>query len=467
MVDFTLLHHGATRGVTGSCHELRVGDAGLLVDCGLFQGAEAADGSGGPRIDFPVAQLRALVLTHVHIDHCGRLPYLWAAGFDGPIYCSEPSAQLLPLVLEDALKVGVTRDARILRGVRARLQQRLRPLPYGQWQALDGLPVQVRLRRAGHILGSAYVECRVGRARATTLLFSGDLGAPHTPLLPAPEPAHGADVVVLEPTYGDRDHADRRLRRQRLQRVIERALADRGAVLVPAFSIGRTQELLYELEGIIHAARQRPATRGLPWQELDIVVDSPLAARFTAAYRRLRPYWDAEARRRVRAGRHPLDFAQLTTINSHAQHLRLVELLRKSARPSVVLAAGGMAQGGRIVNHLKALLPDPRTNVLFVGYQAAGTPGRAIQQYGPQGGWVDLDGERITIRAGIHTVAGYSAHAGQSDLVRFVARMRRVPREVRLVHGEAGAKRALGQQLARLGKGIAVKIPQPGPGVRR
>lgn len=459
MEGYSLLHHGATGGVTGSCHELRVGAGGLLVDCGLFQGAEAASGGGDPRIDFPVGHLRALVLTHVHIDHCGRLPYLWAAGFDGPIYCSEPSAQLLPLVLEDALKVGVTRDARILRGVRARLRQRLRPLPYGQWQALDGLPLQLRLRRAGHILGSAYVECRVGRARATTLLFSGDLGAPHTPLLPAPEPAHGADVVVLESTYGDRDHADRRQRRQRLQRVIERALADRGAVLVPAFSIGRTQELLYELEGIIHAARQRPATRGLPWQELDIVVDSPLAARFTAAYRRLRPYWDAEARRRMRAGRHPLDFAQLTTIGSHAQHLRLVELLRKSARPCVVLAAGGMAQGGRMVNHLKALLPDPRTNVLFVGYQAAGTPGRAIQQYGPQGGWVDLDGERITIRAGIHTVAGYSAHAGQSDLVRFVARMRRVPREVRLVHGEEGAKRALKRRLEALGRGIAVTIP--------
>ncbi|HEY5791447.1 MAG TPA: MBL fold metallo-hydrolase [Gammaproteobacteria bacterium] len=486
MDGVSVLHHGATRGVTGSCHELRIGEAGLLVDCGLFQGVEnAAAGNGDPRIDFPVAHLRALVLTHVHIDHCGRLPHLWAAGFDGPVYCSEPSAILLPLVLEDALKVGVSRDARLLREAQARLRRSLRPLAYGTWHALDRLPLSIRLQPAGHILGSAYVECRVrplpGRqgsesaeptstpltrslppptpGRPFSVLFSGDLGPPHTPLLPAPKPPYGADVVVLESTYGDRDHDDRRTRRQRLQAVIELALRDRGAVLVPAFSIGRTQELLYELEGIIHAARERPATRGLPWQELDIVVDSPLAARFTRAYRKLRPFWDAEAKRRVRAGRHPLAFAQLTTIDDHAQHLRLVELLRKTARPCVVLAAGGMCQGGRIVNHLKALLGDPRTNVLFVGYQAQGTPGRAIQQYGPQGGWVELDGERITVRAGIHTVGGYSAHAGQRDLVRFVRRMRHPPRQVRLVHGDPEAKRALQRELDGLELPIEIVIP--------
>jgi metallo-beta-lactamase family protein len=460
-IDYTLHHHGAVDGVTGSCHELRAGEHGLLVDCGLFQGAETdTRGHGDPLLDFPIDHIRALVVTHVHIDHVGRLPYLWAAGFRGPIYCSEPSARLLPLVLEDALKVGVTRDRELIDACLARLRRQLRPLPYGAWSAVDGTPFHLKLQPAGHILGSAWVQCRVGPARNDpTVVFSGDLGAPYAPLLAAPKSPWRAECVVLESTYGDRDHAGRRTRRARLQRVIERALADRGAVLIPAFSIGRTQELLYELEGIVHAARERRAAPRLPWNELDIILDSPLASRFTRAYRQLRRYWDAEARHRVHQGRHPLAFDTLSTIDSHAQHLKCVDLLRRTARPCVVLAAGGMCQGGRIVDYLAALLGDPRSNVLFVGYQAAGTPGRAIQQYGPRGGWVELDGQRIEIRAGVETLSGYSAHAGQRDLVRFVRRMRHPPREVRLVHGEAGAKRALKKEIEALGQGIEVLIP--------
>jgi len=229
--------------------------------------------------------------------------------------------------------------------------------------------------------------------------------------------------------------------------VVERALSDRGTLLIPAFSIGRTQELLYELEAIIHRCGPRPAARGLPWNELEIVVDSPLAARFTDAYRRLRPWWDREALRRVRTGRHPLAFEQITTIDSHADHLRTVDYLRASGRPTVVIAASGMCAGGRIVNYLKALLGDPRTDVAFVGYQAQGTPGRDIQRYGPQGGYVLLDGQRIDIRARIHTLTGYSAHADRDDLVRFVRRMRRPPTEIRIVHGDSEAKQALAAAL--------------------
>ncbi len=189
----------------------------------------------------------------------------------------------------------------------------------------------------------------------------------------------------------------------------EHALANQGTVLIPAFSIGRTQELLYELEEIIHRNRERRAAPGVSWEDLDIVVDSPLAADFTAGYARLREHWDNEARRKLTAGRHPLAFEQLTTIDDHATHLRSVEYLSRSARPAIVIAASGMCSGGRIVNYLKAMLGDPRHDVLFVGYQAAGTPGRAIQTYGPRGGYVDLDGRRIDIHAGIHTLGGYSA----------------------------------------------------------
>jgi len=399
------------------------------------------------------------VVTHVHLDHVGRIPYLLGAGFKGPIYCSEPSALLLPLMLEDAVKIGISRDQRLIEGFLDLLKTRLIPLPYGQWQPLatDSAPdVAIRLQPAGHILGSAYVEVRCpategGASRELRVVFSGDLGAPYTPLLPAPRSPYRADLLVLESTYGDRLHEGRKERRLKLQQVIERALRDRGVVLVPAFSIGRTQELLYELEEIIFRCRTRQAADGMPWDDLEIIVDSPLASRFTEAYRQLLPFWDAEAQKRVRAGRHPLSFEQLTTIDSHADHENTVAYLRKTARPCVVIAAGGMCSGGRIVNYLKALLGDSRTDVLFVGYQAAGTPGRDIQEYGPQGGYVVFDGQHYPIRARIHSISGYSAHSDQKNLVDFVRRMRYKPKEIRLVHGEDSARKALEAALQQTG----------------
>jgi metallo-beta-lactamase family protein len=461
-----ILHHGAVDGVTGSCHELTLDDGrSILIDCGLFQGAEtAANGTAGAeqlQIEFPVERVLALVVTHVHIDHVGRLPYLLAAGFKGPILCSQASAELLPLVLEDALKVGVTRDARLIASVLDLLRARIIALPHAHWFTLaEGDPgLRIRLQPAGHILGSVYVECDLRQGGQTQrLLFSGDLGAPYTPLLPAPKSPYRADVVVLESTYGDRLHEDRRDRRRRLRAIVEHAFENGGTLLIPAFSIGRTQELLYELEAIIHQYRRRRLTAGRTWDDVEIVLDSPLAADFTAGYARLRAHWDREAKRRLQSGRHPLDFEQVLTVTDHATHLRTVEYLTRSARAAIVIAASGMCAGGRIVNYLKAMLGDPRHDVLFVGYQAAGTPGRAIQRYGPRGGYVDLDGQRYDIRAGIHTLGGYSAHADQKDLINFIGRMRVKPREVILVHGETGAKQSLQAALRARFAGMEVRI---------
>ncbi|OAN90194.1 MBL fold hydrolase [Marinobacter sp. EhC06] len=443
----SISHHGATSGVTGSCHELTLGQgaqkSGILIDCGLFQGQDEGRGASASdlSIDFPIEHIRALVVTHVHIDHVGRIPYLLAAGFDGPIICSEPSAIMLPEILEDALKIGFTRDRQLIERVLGLIRSRLVPVPYGQWHSLlaeDDCSLSVRLQRAGHILGSAYVECDVVEGDvAERIVFSGDLGAPHAPLLPAPQSPERADRLVIESTYGDKDHEDRETRRYRLKAVLEHALEDGGTVLVPAFSIGRTQELLYEIEGLIHEFG------GELWSNLEIVVDSPLVAEFTRIYRDLKPYWDAEATDLVRQGRHPLSFEQLTVINSHEDHLNAVDYLARSHRPCVVLAGSGMCAGGRVVNYLKAMLGDKRNDVLFVGYQAAGTPGRDILTYGHRGGWVELDDERYDIRARIHQVGGYSAHAGQSDLVAFVAGIPVPPREIRIVHGDSVAKLAL------------------------
>jgi metallo-beta-lactamase family protein len=446
-------HHGGADGVTGSCHRYIAGpDHAFLVDCGLFQGQDAdhLDSLEQHQIHFDLSAVFALIVTHVHIDHIGRLPYLMAAGFKGPIYCSEPSAKLLPLVIEDALKIGFTRDARLINQFLDTVNQQLKPLPYRQWHTIlddEQRKVRIKLQRAGHILGSAYVEVDqldkpTGQSHRT--VFSGDLGAPYAPLLPAPKSPYKADTLIIESTYGNRTHESRKDRRLKLKAAIEHALKNDGTVIIPAFSIGRTQELLYELEDLIYRG-------GETWQKMEIIVDSPLAAKFTQVYRELKPFWDAEAQKRLKAGRHPLSFDNLYTVNSHEEHLQTVDYLAKTGRPAIVLAASGMAAGGRVVNYLKAMLEDERHQVLFVGYQAQGTPGRAIQQYGPTHGWVELDGERRTIRAGVTTIGGYSAHADQNDLVHFVKRMKQWPSTIRLVHGDWDARQALKEKYQALG----------------
>ncbi|TWX72964.1 MBL fold metallo-hydrolase RNA specificity domain-containing protein [Colwellia sp. C1TZA3] len=501
-MDFTakVIHHGAVNGVTGSCHQLVINSAtSILVDCGLFQGAEVAGKSAaaGLTIDFDISHITALIVTHCHIDHVGRIPYLLAAGFTGPIFCTEASASLLPLVIEDALKVGVTRDRALIAACLKLLNQQIKPIAYKQWfklpvntslslaanhanSPLGYQQAKAKFQPAGHILGSAYVEVDLAmpfpsvipsvisaavvaensaeqplgkqltsshRKRSTDkhrVVFSGDLGAPYAPLLPAPKSPYRADTLIIESTYGDKNHQSRKLRRQSLQRVIEQAVADNGVVLIPAFSIGRTQELLYELEQIIHQQCSAAHANKSVWQSIEVIVDSPMAANFTEQYKKFKGLWDAEAKHKVSQGRHPLNFSQLYTIGEHKQHLSVVKALAKRNKPAIVIAASGMCAGGRIMNYLKQFITDKTTDILFVGYQAQGTPGRDIQQFANRAnGYVVLDDKRYVINAAVHTVSGYSAHADQADLINFVKRMRHKPRHIKIVHGDEVAKAAL------------------------
>ncbi|MBL0710488.1 MAG: MBL fold metallo-hydrolase [Colwellia sp.] len=466
-------HHGAVNGVTGSCHQLHIdNNNAILIDCGLFQGNEQhksetnndTDIDSALTINFDISTVIALIVTHCHIDHVGRIPYLLAAGFTGPIYATTATAALLPLVIEDALKVGVTRNKSIIAACLKRLKTQLVPLEYKKWHLLpltnSTNKVKIKLQRAGHILGSAYVEIDLGKSSNNhRVVFSGDLGAPYTPLLPAPKSPYRADTLVIESTYGDKNHQNRKDRTKALQNIIEKAVNDNGVVLIPAFSIGRTQELLYELEQIIHRQSIKQNSALAFWQTIDIIIDSPMAAKFTEQYKNFKELWDNEAKRKVKAGRHPLSFEQLYTVDSHQEHLQTVEYLAKSrtftkAKPAVVIAASGMCSGGRIVNYLKQFLSDKTADILFVGYQAQGTLGRDIQKYAPsnnkKGGYVYIDGKRIDIKANAHTISGYSAHADQQGLINFVKRMRHKPKHIKLVHGDEQAKKALAEKYHQL-----------------
>ncbi|MGN8261171.1 MBL fold metallo-hydrolase [Pseudomonas sp. SMSB3] len=469
-------HHGGTEGVTGSCHQLHLNPMlSLLVDCGLAQGSDARPGTDAEPVGFEINGICALIVTHVHLDHVGRIPALLAAGYRGPVICSEPSAALLPLVLEDAYRLTISNDSAHIEHYLGIVRALIVPLAYDRWHFVvqrGDLSCAIRLRCAGHLLGSSYVECDVRSQQSDLrIVFSGDIGPHGNPLLNPVQPPERADVLVLESTYGDRLHPPRDCRREQLEHLIDRALQDRGTILIPAFSLGRTQELLFEIEDILH----QKALVGDPhvlmgadafrWSQLPIILDSPLAQRITAVYRQLHQHWNEQARTKIVQGRDPLGFGQLVTVDSHSRHLQVVNYLRSTGRPAIVIAGNGMCSGGRIVRYLKAMLPEPRHEVMFVGYQVKGTPGAAIQaSQGAQGpGRVELDGEFVEIQAKVMTMSGYSGHADQAGLSHFALCTLRPPSRIVLVHGTAGAKSALRDRLIgifeSMGREVAVSIP--------
>jgi metallo-beta-lactamase family protein len=434
-----LTHHGADKGVTGSCHQLSWKEGqSLLVDCGIFQGDDAIE-NPNPEINFSLKGIECLLLTHVHIDHCGRLPYLLAAGFDKPIYCSGPTARLLPLVMEDALRIGFTRSRNLIKKFLSHVDQLLQPLSYEVWHEIAG-GLQIRLRPAGHVLGSTIFE--VDLPDHKRVVFSGDIGTGHDPLLKPPSIPEKADLLVLESTYGDKLHERPEDRQQALERILRKTLDDKGITIIPAFSLGRTQSLLYEMNGIFERVQQSEGRTLM--KQVDVIVDSPLASRFTELYRSMQEFWSIEAQHLMQTDAQPLVFENLTTVNSHSEHRDLLDYLERHRLPAIVIAGSGMCTGGRVINYLKRFIGQSSTDIVFVGYQARGTPGQFISR-GSE--WVRLDGRRYEIAASVHRIHGYSAHADQADLLHFVDTMPEAPRAIRLVHGEYQPKRTLAELL--------------------
>lgn len=450
--------HGAAREVTGSCYLVEVRGYRLLVECGLIQGPAAQEKRNRDPFPFEASGIDAVVLTHAHLDHSGRLPLLMARGFDGPIWTHRATTELAAVLLQDAAFLAA-RDAEIENRKRERkglmpveplysveqAKQTLRlfrPLDYDNpVEILPGLGLT--LRDAGHILGSASAELAAevdGRMRR--LVFSGDLGHRGAPILRDPAPVPQADLVFLESTYGDRLHRPWDDTWRELGEIISRARG--GNILIPAFAVGRTQELLY-----VFARHFREWGLGA-WQ---IFLDSPMAIEATAIYSRYESEHDTEAR--ALAGRHRNLFALPNLrLSRTGEDSMLINRIRSGA---IIVAGSGMCTGGRIRHHLKHNVWRPEAHVLIVGFQAAGTLGRSLVDGARN---VRLWGETMRVNAKIHTVGGLSAHADQAGLVDWYRQIAGRP-PVALVHGEPVAMDGLAGQLRAE---RAARVSQPALG---
>jgi metallo-beta-lactamase family protein len=447
--------HGAAGEVTGSMHLVEAAGKRVLLDCGLIQGSREAEARNAEPFPFDPATVDAVVLSHAHIDHIGRLPLLVKRGFRGAIHTQAASAELLPIMLLDAASLQEAEAGRANRhrrggepealplfsedDVHATMRQ-AKPLPYDERTTI--LPgVDIALRDAGHILGSAIVELW---AEGRKLVFSGDLGPKGTPILRDPAVVRQADLLLMESTYGDRNHRDRPETIRELGAIFEHAWRDRGNVLIPAFAVGRTQELLYWF------ARHWDAWKLARWR---IFLDSPMAAKVINVYARHHGLFDEDARRVWAQSPHPFRLPNLHIAETTPQSMAINQV----EGGAIIIAGSGMANGGRIQHHLRNNLGRRNAHVVFVGYQSQGTLGRRLVDGAP---WVRIHGRDYRVNAQRHTVGGLSAHTDQQGLLAWYGNFQPAPPLV-LVHGEDRAREALAGEIGER-YGVSTALARPG-----
>ncbi len=456
-----LSFHGAARGVTGSCHLIECGGRRILVDCGLFQGGKGIEEENERPFGFRAADIDILLLTHAHLDHCGRLPLLAKRGFRGEIITTAASRELARLVLLDA--AGLEEEEARYQARRAARGGTRKPAPPPLYTTLDALNsldafgrraeygkplelapgVRATFLDAGHILGSAYVVLDLHEgAHARRVLFSGDLGYGDRPILRDTTSPPAADIVVMETTYGNRQHKALAPSVAELYGAIRDTLERGGNVVIPTFALERAQELLFYLrEGV----DQGELPRNLP-----VFLDSPMAISATEVFKRHPECYDAETARLFEAGRDPLDLPGLRFTRETSESMSINQI-RGGA---VIMAGSGMATGGRVQHHLKHNLWRRESSVVFVGYAAQGTLARRIIDGAEV---VRVFGEEIRVRARIFTIGGFSAHADQRELLEWHRRTG-TPDITFLVHGELEAMSAFAGKL----EGARVEMPVPG-----
>jgi metallo-beta-lactamase family protein len=452
--------YGGAGEVTGSCHILTVGGRRLLLDCGMIQGGAAPDERNRAPFPFDAAQVDAVVLSHAHIDHCGRLPLLAKRGFRGPVYANPACRDLARILLADGAAMAERDAERVNRKRRKAGDARrvealytpedavaalhlMRTVRYGQ--AVEVLPgAELTFRDAGHILGSSsvWLTLREGGVERR-LAFSGDVGQYDSPILRDPEAGPAADLVLMESTYGDRLHRSREATLEEFGGILRGARRDGGNVLIPAFAVGRSQEILYEL-----------AMHFDEWElgDWQVFLDSPMAIEASEVYWKHAGLFDEEAqawRARVRA----LPALPNLTLCRSAEDSMAINRIVNGA---IVIAGSGMCTGGRIVHHLKHNLARPECDVIFSGFQAQGTLGRAIVDGRD---YVRIHGSPVKVAARVHTLGGFSAHGDQQDLLRWHAAIPGRP-PTWLVHGETAAAESLRDALR--GQGVRAEVAAPG-----
>jgi metallo-beta-lactamase family protein len=445
---------GAAGTVTGSKFLLEHEGRRVLIDCGLFQGKKELRRLNWEPLPVPVSSLDAIVLTHAHIDHTGGLPRVVQAGYDGPVYCTPGTRDLAALLLPDSAHLQ-EEEARYANKERFSRHDPALPLygvkdaeravrlmeTFGYERTKEILPgITLTFYRAGHILGSAVCAFEL-KSTGQRVVFSGDLGRYNAPILRDPDKVSAATTLVVESTYGDREHGEKRPE-EALCDAVKRAYERRGMVIIPAFAIGRTQELLYHLRNLEEAGR-------IP--EMDVFVDSPMACDATPIYLAHPEEHDLGMTSLVERRKTPLATRRTRFVTSpnESKRLNMIE------GPGIIISASGMATGGRVLHHMKNRLPDPRNTVLFVGYQSEGTRGRRLLNGEKE---LKIHGQMIPVEADIRVVSGFSAHADWTETLRWMEGFESPPRQTLLVHGEPSALQALKNRVEA--RGWKAAVPQ-------
>lgn len=436
---------GASTGVTGSCHLITTEKHKILLDCGQFQGGKAQDALNYEEFPFDPAEIDFVILSHAHIDHCGRIPLLVKRGFKGDIYCTDATADLLDVMLKDSgyihEKEAEWKNRKNERAGRAMVEplytyndavdslKFVKPVLYDQLVELNE-QMKMVFNDAGHILGSAITELWITEDdNVSKLVFSGDLGVMDRPILRNPTIIKKADYVIMETTYGNRLHPKNSMDVKKLMDIIRKTAKRGGTTVIPSFAVGRTQELIYELNRVYDSDSEYHKD----FENIMVYVDSPMATTATEVFKKNAQVFDDETKEYIMKGDNPLDFKNLKFTRTSEESM----WLNTDNEPKVIISASGMCEAGRIRHHLKHNLWNSKSSIIFVGYQAEGTLGKLLVEGAKE---VTLFGEKIQVNAEIYNLEGFSGHADRDGLLAWLKGFRKEPKHIFLVHGEPQAK---------------------------